>query len=140
MYKTKYFKIEELVPKKIHELIKNEDVKFKMFDENCLKFLDFCRERYGSLIVNDYIFGGKNQFRGLRTSEYENYNINSMHSKGCAFDFIPTKISVDEIFDDLRKNKKNISLVSRVEYFEGISWIHFDTKKTNKYELYFFKP
>lgn len=141
-YECKYFKTHEILPQKIDQMINNEIVKYSMFDPRVLIFLDWARDRYGSLTVNDYTWGGSNQWRGLRTPDSKYYSKNSMHSFGKAVDFVSERFSAQEIITDLKELSKRGKApeISRVEDLEGMTWVHGDTKNTNREGIYFFKP
>jgi hypothetical protein len=141
-YKCKYFQPYELVPEKINSMIENERVKYSMFDIKLLIFIDWARERYGGLTVNDYMWGGTSQWRGIRTPDSKYYSSGSMHSFGQAIDFIPGKLSAREVIEDLKKLNQILGVphITRVEDLDGMTWVHVDTKNTNKKGVHFFKP
>lgn len=147
MYKCKYFKIEELVPPQLLDLVE-EDVAWKMFDENLLKAADWVKEKFSPnepVIINDWSWSGPFKYSGLRTRDWEHYNPNSMHPYGKALDmkFPRNPKLVDEIREFIRDNQKTIPYITEVE--EEVSWLHISTSDRYKHlalegGVIFYKP
>ena len=86
MYKCKYFDIKELVPEHVYE--DRGEKAWELLDNRMLMTLDRLREIYGPITVNDWSWGGENQWRGLRTPESPVGTIYSQHRFGRACDCI----------------------------------------------------
>ena len=125
----KYFKPEEVLPKHIPK-----GMLYRVMDSRILEFADFLRGRYGKIIINDYIFGGNSQYRGLRTIASEYYSPYSQHSFGRAIDCLPQEATVEEIIDDLR----GVYLDFPVTVELGVSWLHADVRWQPTIGLYTF--
>ena len=128
MYKCKYFRIEELVPVAI---AKNYKEKAWMFlDEDALITLDQLREKFGKIKVNDYLFGGKNQFRGLRPQNCKIGAKLSQHRFGRAFDCIFLDANIDDVRAYITANEDEFPYINAIEM--GVSWLHFDTRNIKR--------
>lgn len=141
MYKPKNFAPYELVCRNVYELLgEHDDNIYGLFDPNVLKWIQYMRDRYGSFTVNDWYWGGASESRGLRTTASPYYSKGSMHSVGKAIDLLPTgDYSAQEIISDL-KEVKLVPFITRIEDLKDMTWIHGDTKQTNKGVTHFFLP
>lgn len=141
-YIPKFFAPEELVDEKTYELFEhNPELIYRLFDPNILQWADWMRDKYGPMKVNDWSNGGPFSWRGLRNPNAKRfYSPTSMHSHGQALDLEPRDYTAREIIDDLRKRIVNVPYVTRIEDEPGMTWIHGDTKITNKRNTHFFKP
>lgn len=144
MYKCKHFKIYELVPKELYEVL-HEDLLWGMFDENLLRALDWVKETYSPdspVSVNTWKWGGGFSQSGIRTRDSEYYSEGSMHSVGCAADLKFKNITPEEIRRDIKRridSGETIPYIKRIE--EGTdTWLHIDTKPVRHLSVYFFWP
>lgn len=147
MYKCKHFTIKELVSPKVLELIE-EDLAWKLFDENLLKLADYIKERYSPdqpVVINDWSWGGNFTQSGLRTKDYEKYNKGSMHVWGKSLDmkFPKNPSLVGKIREDIREEGVLFPYVTEVE--EEVSWLHVSTSDRYQHLLpeggvVFYKP
>jgi len=140
MYKTKYFSIEELVPKAI--LSKYGDSSWQFLDNRVLETIDFIREHLNrSITINNYKWGGRFQNRGYRSNLYKNNSLYaSQHLHGRAIDFVVEDMSVVEVHKWLRMNQNKLPYPLWVEDIDGMNWVHIDIRQSDKGKLYFFKP
>tara|TARA_Y100000310_G_scaffold343453_1_gene451145 strand:- start:3904 stop:4335 length:432 start_codon:yes stop_codon:yes gene_type:complete len=132
VYKTKHFELYELVPKAIYEATpKNKHHRlWGLFDDRALKTLDRLRDRYGSATVNDWHWGGNNQFGGWRPGDCEIGSDLSQHKFGRAFDpkfklVDPENIRIDilEPYDPADELYAHIRCIEM-----DIPWLHFDVR------------
>ena len=64
---SKYFKIEELVSKKVYEKYKEKSWQF--IDPTLIKVIDLIREHFNAPVtINNWLWGGALEQRGLRTN------------------------------------------------------------------------
>jgi hypothetical protein len=146
MYTPKFFRLEEVLPKDFyHANIRKYGQKLWgiIFDQKLLRAMDILRNQCGQMTVNDWYWGGNNQYRGYRPFDCTIGAKLSQHRFGRAVDLIPKDISADEV----RKNLYNFpfemagSLVTAFE--EGISWVHIDVRnylKTPENPFLIFRP
>lgn len=136
IYKPKHLTINEVVPDYL--LYIHEVALWKMFDPALLISADCIRDRYGPIIVNGNYKGTKYNHSGLRTRVSTHYRENSMHSIGMGLDIKFLTATAEEVRADLKLHG-NFALISRIEK-DTPTWLHIDTKPTNKNKIHFFKP
>lgn len=133
MYKPKYFKTQELVSSKVYA--DRGEKALQLFDERALKVIDLLRVQFGSATINDWLWGGENESRGLRTPDSPYYRSYSQHTFGRAFDVIFKDATAKEVRDWIREKgdylleeigAESITLES------GVSWLHFDLRQQPK--------
>lgn len=124
MYKCKYFGIKELVSKKVFE--DRGDKAWALLDERALKTIDALRDRFGSTTVNDWPWGGANQYRGFREGDCSVGAQYSQHKFGRAFDCIFRDISAEAVRRYILENPEEFPFISSIEM--GVSWLHFDVR------------
>ena len=130
---TKHFYLEEVMPKGYTDV--------SWLNPKLGELMEAVREVVGPIVVNDYIFGGNRQWRGLRLSFCPEWSVGSQHSflgKGrhlcSAFDGIPTKMSAKEAREKLLK--ADIPLLGRME--DKVNWLHCDLGPRKNGEIYLF--
>ncbi len=128
MYKCKYFNIEELVPPHVYEERGNKA--WELLDERLLITIDELRDALGSVVINNYRWGGSRKWSGLRTVESDFYRPFSQHSFGRAVDMVFSKVTAEEARQHIFANKERYPYVFAVEL--GVSWLHFDCRNTNR--------
>ena len=148
IYVPRHFPIEELVPPETISSVPDSK-KYRLwmlFDPLALFTLDRLRDRYGSMIVNNYSYGGANKYCGYRPPECTVGSAFSQHRFGRAFDPHPKKITAEEIREDIKKMSFDDLASIGIEHIRrmetDISWLHFDTGNWGlaQGEILFFKP
>lgn len=135
MYRCQHFKIQELVPPNVFN--QRGNAAWELLDANALITLDALRSHFGRAICNDYSFGGKRQWSGLRTADSPYYSPYSQHSFGRAFDLIFLDAKTEEVREEIiRLRDKKFPLINGLEL--DVSWIHFDVRNHSPLKL--FKP
>jgi hypothetical protein len=136
MYKCKYFKIYELVPKHVYEDL--GESAWILLDSRALEMLDKIREFSGPLIVNNWKWGGDREWSGLRTPESPYGTSYSQHRFGRAFDCISSQKSSQELREHILNNPEDFPYIRGIEL--DVSWLHFDTGNRPGKGIYTFKP
>ena len=137
MYKPEHLIIQEIVPPLLFNAVKDHpEILFNLFDPELLIGADWLRKRYGPMTCNNWHAGGSFMWSGFRTAGSQYYSPGSMHSVGKALDLKFSKISSEEIRADLRK-MEYVPHIKRIE--DDVTWLHIDTKETNKDKIHFFK-
>lgn len=92
-------------------------------------------ERFGTMVLNDWYWGGNNDSRGWRPPEDPDGAEFSDHKYGRALDSVPQKITLKEIHLDIVKNPSfyldiGITTIESIDY--ATSWLHI----SNRWHIY----
>jgi len=133
--KSKYFKIYELVPKELYDLIK-EDELWNLFDDKLLYTIDSIKEKFnkGTMTINSWHWDGYRNQSGLRTKNSKLYSEGSQHSIGKATDSIFSDYNTEEVRQYIIKNPKEFPYIKGIEL--GVSWLHTDVRDSNNVILF----
>ncbi|MGB2264140.1 MAG: hypothetical protein ACPH3C_03060 [Glaciecola sp.] len=133
MHRAEHFAIYELVPPDIHA--KYGDFAHHFLDERALRVIDSIRKRYGPMTINSYIWGGDRSESGLRTPDCKHYSPTSQHAFGRAFDLIPSRVTAQEIRDDLIDYSIGVlklpHSINSITVEDNVSWLHVDIRNNN---------
>ena len=142
--KSKYFKIQELVSKKVYD--KYGEQAWMFIDTKLIKVLDLLREHFNKPItINNWMWGGTLEQRGLRTNLDELVKDKtekgtlyiSQHILGKAVDFNVKGLSSREVYEEILKNKEKFCLISRIENIKNTpNWCHVDVANTDKFTIF----
>jgi len=124
MYKCQFFKIQELVSSAVYD--DRGQKAWSLLDERALKTLDKLREVFGSVTVNDWLWGGSNEFRGFREPSCKVGAKYSQHRFGRAFDCKFRSVSADEVREYILQNPNEFPYIASIEM--NVSWLHFDVR------------
>ena len=136
MYKCQYFAIHELVPPQVFK--DRGEAGWDLLDDRLLMTLDWLRERYGPMIVNNWHLGEEREWSGLRTPDSPYYRRDSQHTFGRAADCLLTRTTAEKVREDILANPNDpeFRLITSIE--EDTSWLHFDTRNCERIKR--FKP
>ena len=134
-YKPEHFELYELVPRDIYErysTIGKLHILWGILDPRVLWTNDRLRERYGRMVMNDWWWGGKNQYRGWRPPNCEIGSILSQHRFARGSDLIPTETTAERIRDDILADPfdEDFQYITCIEM--DVGWLHFDTRNWDK--------
>ena len=75
--KSSKFKIHELVPVSMYKNM-HEDLLWEMLDDGLLQSIDKLKEVFpeGSMVINNYLWGGDRGWSGIRTRDSKYYSAN----------------------------------------------------------------
>lgn len=140
MKKSRYFDIRELVPKDVYE--KLGESAWELLDRKAIDTLDFIRENVGlPVIVNDWKWGGQNQYRGYRPKDCTIGAKYSAHKDGAAFDITVKGWTDEQLKKWLSDNEQKLPYNIRVEIEDTNSKVHFDTRVISPLnKITYFKP
>lgn len=136
--KLKHFKVQELVDKNTYE--QRGDKAITTLDKELLTFIDNYAEHLKSInsdvkvevIVNDWSWGGRFQWRGLRTPDYKKFKKFSQHSFGRGIDFdvyIDGVRVAPEVTRQWIADNRFTDWVRHIAFVEeGVNWVHVDTR------------
>ena len=122
MYICKHFKLYELLPKSIYKQHRG----WHLFDDRILMTMDKLRSYFGPIVINDWKWGGHNQYRGYRPEGCKIGAKYSQHKYGRAIDFVPVSKRVDFIRNFIIVNNREFPHITTVEM--ETSWIHIDVR------------
>ena len=135
IYTPKHYRVEEWFPQDVLDWCMTTGYNPWMFiDERILMTGDRLRARYGTMYLNNYLWGGKSQYRGYRPPTCQIGSTLSAHRFGKAGDFNPVKVTAEEIRLDIKANwKKGVDLfpfITRIE--NNVNWFHCDNFNANR--------
>lgn len=136
MYKCKYFKIYELVPKAVHKA--RGESAWSLLDSQALEMLDRIREFAGPTTVNNWYWKGDRMWSGLRTPESPYYSPYSQHTYGRAFDCITPQKTAQELREYILSTPDEFPYIRGIEL--DVSWLHFDVGNRPGEGIVTFKP
>ncbi len=133
IHKCNHFILQELLPKPFYEANhKSYGVNlWFVFDPRGLVTLDRLRGRYGKTYMNNWKWGGKDNYRALRHPACKIGAKLSQHRFGRGFDPWFDKVTADEVRVDLFKNPTNKAFEHITTIEDGKiakTWFHFDTR------------
>ncbi len=132
MYKCQNFKIQELVPRHVYD--DRGEKAWELFDERALITLDTLHDKYGTMIINNWLWGGGRQWSGLRTHESPYGTQYSQHRFGRAFDVIFKNYPAELVRQDVLFHPDWFPLIASLEL--DVSWFHFDVRNCIKIKVY----
>jgi len=134
MYQCSFFSLHELVPEEVY--LERGDKAWESLDERMLITLDKLRERYGLMTVNNWYWGGRRQWSGLRIPGSPDYKPYSQHTFGRAADCLFENISAEEVRQDILSmpDDDSFRLISSLEL--EVSWLHFDVRNCDRVKTY----
>ena len=145
--KSKYFKIQEFVPKKTYEEL--GETAWKLISPRWIDIMDSIQELFGDkkVVINNWdkpVIGYRDfQFRGIRTKDSKEYNPNSQHCKiplECS-DFNVVGLNAHQVACKIMENgvKLHAMGVRRTESAKDApTWTHLDCKETGKKTIHIF--
>ena len=138
-YECRHFVVQELVSPDVYA--DRGEKAWALLDTNALKTLDALRDKFGSITVNDWYWGGTFKESGLRTTSCEYYRPYSMHSFGKAFDCKFKDTTPEKVQEYILNNADEFPFLQRMEDTKSTkTWLHFDVGNHGYYKPYVFKP
>jgi len=123
----KNFAVFELVDRETYENM--GEGALSLFNPDALIALDDLRDFFGKgIIVNNWSWGGKFQWRGFRTpgKATELGNQNSQHAKGNAFDCDIQGFTAEQARQKILADHNNLLLSKIMRMEADVSWLHID--------------
>ncbi|MEH6347773.1 MAG: hypothetical protein V7785_21945 [Bermanella sp.] len=116
--------IKELVSRRVFE--DRGEKAWALLDERALKTLDQLREKFGPITINDWSWGGSNEYRGFREPDCKIGAGYSQHRFGRAFDCQFNGVSAFEVRKQILSNPQDFPFITSLEM--NVSWLHFDVR------------
>lgn len=122
---SKSYFLDEYLPKDLYlRYEKNHQILIGLIDERLIKADQALRDKFGSVIINNWYNGGDRNWSGLRTSDSPYYSPTSQHCFGRASDKLFT-VPSEEVRKFILQNWKNLGITC----IEGnVSWVHTDCR------------
>jgi hypothetical protein len=141
--RCKYFGVQELVPPEIYR--ERGERAWELLDDRLLLTLDAARSYFGSIVVNDWSWGGGYKESGLRALNSPTGGRLSQHRFGRAADLKPQKVTVQEMYAAiLAKPERFPHLTTLEDIFYTVtprgSWLHMDCRNNPTPGLRIIKP
>jgi hypothetical protein len=133
LYKPKHFELFELIPPELYYKLKKEcrlRIAWYMLDDRMLRTADSLRNMFGSMVANDWWWGGKHQERGLRVFDTTTGAEHSQHKFGRALDSKFTKVAVEEVREFILQRPRLFPFITCIE--KDVSWLHYDVRNHYK--------
>ena len=126
-YTPEHFDIKELVDKKTYDSLGKRSI--ELLDPYMLWTIDRLRERYGSITINNWAWGGQYQFSGFRPKNCSIGALYSQHRLGKAFDLKFKDYSAEQIraLIKVNYNEDDFKFISCVE-LDTPTWVHIDSR------------
>jgi len=130
-----YFKTQEYVSKDVYKA--RGEKSMQLIDNRIPVFLNNLREALGvPITVNDWLWGGRCEWRGLRNSNSSDYTPFSQHNFGRALDFKVSGMTSDDVRKWIIDNRE-LDWVKPITFLESeISWVHIDCRATPNNQLW----
>ena len=133
MYECRHFKIHELVSQDTYG--DRGLLAWELLDWRLLHTIDSLRDKYGPITVNDYFWGGKYEWSGLRDPDSPNYRKYSQHTFGRAVDLKFKNTTPDKVRQDILDNPDDFIYINSVE-LDTDSWLHIDVRNCKRIKTY----
>ena len=136
--KAKHFKIHELVPLHIYKA--RGEKAWSLIDDRLIMLIDELRDTFGRATINNYYYGGKREWSGLRTPESSYFSPYSQHTFGRAADIIFNDISAEDVRECIiDKPDKFLAICPSITLEDDVSWLHIDVRNESD-GIHLFKP
>ncbi len=138
MYIPKYFKLQEMFPRDYYKEVYPQlgDMMWILIDNRILFTADMLRERYGTMVVNDWLWrtDNANNYRGFRPHNCTVGAVFSQHRFGRALDCKFKNVEAEEVRLDIRSNDKYaFKYITAIEL--DVTWLHIDCRNHDKKKL-----
>ena len=135
--KSKHFKIHELVPLELYNLV-NEEVLWRMIPDELIITIDSIKEKFhhGTCTINSYHFGGDRGFSGLRMTNSPYYSETSQHSLFKAVDMVFSSYDSKTVREAILEHPEEFEHIGGLEM--GVSWVHLDIRPRTKGKINLF--
>lgn len=128
MYKPKHFDIKELIPRHVWE--DRGESALELLDPRAVQTLDQLRDQFGKITVNDWSWGGNNQWRGLRTIQCPIGAKYSQHHYGRGFDCTFHETTTETVRQFILANPDRFPFITFVEL--DTPHLHFDVRNCRR--------
>lgn len=139
---SKYFQLEELVPKETFQAFGESSIWF--LDKRLLTLADFVRDYFKAPVyINNWLWGGIENYRGYRPPTSTVGATQSQHRFGRAFDCSVKDLSPNQVYDTILKNPSQFisnGLTCMENILADNSHVHMDIRWTNSPTILIVNP
>jgi hypothetical protein len=137
--KPKSFVIQELVDPDTYKM--RGERAWELLDAGALVTLQKLRDTFGALKVNDWHTGGNYRESGLRSATTSTGAKYSQHKFGRAFDCKFAGFTPTQVRDYVLAHRNDFPYITVIEDTAFTpTWFHFDTRFTNRSDIWLVKP
>jgi hypothetical protein len=137
MYVPKHFILQEYLPPVLYQLLVNRkrlSSGWELLDDRLLRTDDQLRERFGKITINNWVWGGKRLWSGIRTFGSPYYSVTSQHPYGRASDKLFLESSIDDVRAYILDNPDEFPHLTSLEL--DTAWLHSDTRNCQRIKTY----
>lgn len=121
------FELYELLDRKTYEeTMHYGDARFQWFDDRAIISLNALREWGGKAWINNWYWGGNNQWGGLRPLDCPKGALYSQHKFGRALDVKFAGKTAEEARHYIMSNRKRFPFITCIE--KDVPWLHYDCR------------
>ena len=138
-YKPKHFDIRELVSPLVWK--ERGEMALQLLDPNLLRVIDRLQEKFGTMIINNWQWGGNRDLCGFRghsdipkLKQEGIYLKNDQHQLGNAIDAVFKNTTAEIVRQYIIAHPDEYPEITGIE--KNVSWLHIDTR--NWYKLVLF--
>ena len=137
-YIPEYLSLKEVLPKDFYNKYKHkgEIILWGMWNPGLLYSADMLRKEFGSMLCNNWSYGGNLQYRGFRPFDCGVGSTLSQHKTFNALDLNFKNHDSELVREYIFANKDKLFITS-VEC--DVSWVHIDTRNHNHKKYGIFK-
>jgi len=139
-YRCKNYKLQELVSPLVYAA-RGEEA-WEMLDEQLLRVIDRIADKFGPVIINNWMWGGRFDLRGLRHYVLDKPKClkegiwidYGQHEPGRAVDMSFPKHTVKEVREYILAHPEEFPEIRGIEVAKG--WLHIDVRNSLTVEVF----
>ena len=139
IYESRHFRIEELVSPEVFAA--RGEHAWQLLDVYLIVTLDQLRDEFGPLTVNDWLWGGRFKYSGLRPLSGGVGAVFSQHRFGRAGDLKPKNVTPQEMHAHILANQDKFPHLRVLEAIEATpTWVHADVRNHGRQGIWVVNP
>ena len=137
-YRPLHFQIEELVSPKVFNSTQDKEKLWQLFDADLLYVLDRLHNKFGTVIINNWKWGGNRDLCGLRHLWLDRNKLKAegiymdlgMHEYGKAVDCVFKTTTAEQVRQYILSHPADFPEIRGIEL--NVSWLHIDTRNRDR--------
>lgn len=123
---TKNLFLDEYVPEQLYRKFEQKPhILIGLLSQELVNADQKLRDKFGAVTINNWWFGGKRIWSGIRTPDSPDYSLTSQHSFGNASDKIFKDVTPEEVREYIENNWQSLGITC-IE--KNVSWVHSDIR------------